>query len=393
MIKCENAIVGGGIAGMSIALALIKNGQNVTLFEANGSAVQASIRNFGLIWPSGQRQGPMRDLAMHSRQLWLDTAPIAGYSIQPWGSMYMAETDAAADVLSWYEDMDKGESKPARLLTVKEATAINPAIKKDRVQQVLFCPSDACVQPVIACRQLEKYLQAHPLVDTKYHTRILYVDGNRLITAKGEYEAERIFVSSGHFFKDWYPDLFTKTKTKVCRLQMMRTVTQPDNWILGSNLCGDLTLLHYPAFVDAPTIEKVRQEAHLNWPLQMQHGIHILIAQHADGRITLGDSHHYDTDVSPFDETVVFQAILDYTQHIAQLPTLQLESTWQGVYSKSGDSLPIVEKIDEYTTFVGALGGAGMTLSMGLGDWVVNQRFAQGLNLSSERFEMSSSQV
>lgn len=386
MQQIETAVIGGGIAGLALSLALVRKGHKVTLFEANGGAYQASVRNFGLIWPSGQKIGPMRQMALHSRELWIKAAREASFSINPNGSLYLAQTDTECDIINWYVQNNQEEDNPARILSPSEAQNLSPAVKPDHLKQALYYPSDACVQPVNACRQIEKYLSQHDMVDIQYFTKVLMVDGNRLITAREVYRADRIFVASGHFFKEWYPQLFETSKSRICKLHMMRTTEQPDGWALGPNLCGGLTLLHYPSFAEAPDIQNLHKEALDKWPDQMKHGIHVLIAQHHDGKITLGDSHHYESDVSPFDEEAVFNAIMEYTGHISQIPNLKLESRWQGVYAKSGDSLPIVERIDDYTTFVGALGGAGMTLSMGLADWVVNDSIPETLDLSGSRF-------
>ena len=50
----EFTIVGGGIVGLSVALGLLKAGQQVTVLDGDDSDLRASQGNFGLIWLQGK---------------------------------------------------------------------------------------------------------------------------------------------------------------------------------------------------------------------------------------------------------------------------------------------------------------------------------------------------
>src|SRR5262249_62310875 len=67
----EVAVVGGGILGLAHAYMAAKHGRSVVVFERGMRAQGASVRNFGMIWPIGQPPGPMHDIALRSRSLWL----------------------------------------------------------------------------------------------------------------------------------------------------------------------------------------------------------------------------------------------------------------------------------------------------------------------------------
>lgn len=89
--------------------------------------------------------------------------------------------------------------------------------------------------------------------------------------------------------------------------------------------------------------------------------------------LRFGDSHEYGLNPEPFDRVELNQYILDYFKHFAQPPSLQIAQTWHGLYAKIPYQTELVVYPEPGVTIVNAPGGAGMTLSFGLAEKVVNQ--------------------
>ena len=363
------AVVGAGIVGLAHALAAARRGQRVIIFERSAQAVGASVRNFGLLWPVGQPAGLRHDRAMRSREIWSEVGAAAGLFLDPSGSLHLAYQAEEWALLQEFAASPLGSSFGRMLLTPKETIARSAAVELTGLRGALWSPTEATVDPREAIAALPAWLHATYGVTLQFGTTLRSVALPQLQTTAGVWQADRVVVCSGQDFETLYPECFQREPITRCKLQMLRTPPQPDQWPLGPALCAGLTLTHYDSFKSCASLAAVVARARTDYPFHMAQGIHVLLSQTAKGELTVGDSHEYGLTLSPFDREDINGAILRYLKTFAQAPDLSIAERWHGIYPKMTDARSeLILKPQPGVMIVNGLGGARMTMSFALAE-------------------------
>lgn len=378
MKRAEVAVVGGGIVGLAIAYACAKRGRTVTLFEKGDFAIGASIRNFGMLWPVGQRMGVAHDRAMLSRQIWLEVIQKAGLWHAPSGSLHLTYSPDEMAVLDEYVQGLGRDNFGRELLTRAQTLDRSHAVKPDGLLGAMWSPTEINVDPREAIRTIPRMLHEQFGVETMFGVNVREVAHPKIFTTAGEWQADEVIICSGADFQSLFPEVFRQSGLTICKLQMMRTAPQAGSWQLGPMLCAGLTLAHYDSFKDCRSLEALRKRFESAMPFFVENGIHVLLSQTALGELTIGDSHHYGSTLQPFDKAEIDDAILEYLYTFAVAPTFQVAEHWNGSYPKLPGFTEFIAKPAEGVTIVNGLGGAGMTLSFGLAEQVVSGSY-QGI--------------
>lgn len=374
MRKTDVAIVGAGIVGLAFALAYSKRGRRVTLFERSDFAVGASIRNFGLLWPIGQRFGRAHDRAMRSREIWLEVIQRAGLWHSPCGSLHLAYADDELEVLAEYAQMAIREEPQRKLISSKQAAQLGP-VREDNLKGALWSPTEINVDPRQAVRRIPAMLREQYDVAFHFGANVTAVSPNRISANDGDWTANEIVICSGADFETLFPREFASCGLIRCKLQMMRTAPQPNNWRLGASPCAGLTLTHYDCFSDCPSLHALKSRFRDQMPFLLEHGIHVLVSQTAFGEITIGDSHEYGQTFEPFDRENINCAILEHLKTFALIPDTAVAERWNGVYAKLPGRTEFVRQMAPGVLIVTGLGGAGMTMSFGLAEEIVSGEY------------------
>jgi FAD dependent oxidoreductase TIGR03364 len=367
-------IVGAGIVGLAHALAAMKRGLKVIVFERNHPVVGASIRNFGMVWPIGQPEGKLLQRALRSREIWLEISAKAGFAIDPCGSLHVAYRSDELTVLKEF-----GERSPQRrvqLLTADEAVQKSPAVVREGLLGALWSPTEAIVDPREAIRKIPHFL-AESGVEFQFGKVVTEIAYPYLVAGGERWTADQIFVCSGTDFETLYPDIYAASGITKVKLQMMRTAPQPDGWRLGVALAAGLTLTHYGAFAICPSLPALKARIATETPHFPEWGIHVMASQNAAGELIIGDSHEYGLSPEPFEQEFLNQYILDYLKCFAAVPSPAIAERWHGIYAKLPGQTEFVAQPEARVTIVNAPAGAGMTLSFGLAEEVFDQMLNQ----------------
>lgn len=365
-------VIGAGIVGLSITRALHQKGYEVKVFERHPKAQGASVRNFGMVWPVGQAQGKTYDRAIRSREIWLEMSQKAGFYAEQTGALHLAYTDLEMQVVEEYVREMKG-LKSAHSLSPSEVAMKSPAAKLQGLKGALWTEEEVIVDPREAIAKLGAYFENQPGIEIFWNTAISRVEGNMVFSGSKRWEADRIFICSGADFEILYPEVFQVAPITKCKLQMARLVQQPLNWRIGPALCSGLSFIHYKGFEVSPSLQKLKETYQEKFPELLKWGIHVMVSQNGLGELTIGDSHEYGLDLSPFDRQDINELIFDFLKTFAQFKDWRIESTWHGIYPKmTNGATEFIHELSEDICIVNGLGGAGMTLSFGLGEEVVN---------------------
>ncbi|QDV27802.1 TIGR03364 family FAD-dependent oxidoreductase [Aureliella helgolandensis] len=363
------AIVGAGIVGLAHAWMAAARGQRVVLLERSPQAVGASIRNFGMVWPIGQPAGELHQLAMRSRELWLQLAAASDVWANPCGSLHLAHRPDELSVLQEYVEHCRGSDISVEMLSPAETLERTPAAKPEGLLGAMWSATELCVNPPAAIRAIPHWLKERYGVELRFETLVNQVAPGVLRSGGGlSWQAERIVICSGSDFQTLLPDAFAGAGLRLCKLHMLRTATQADAWRIGPHLASGLTLRHYSAFAACPSLEELRRRVREETPELDRFGIHVMASQNELGQVVLGDSHEYDAEISPFDRSEIDQLMLRELQRQFALPDWNIESRWHGVYAKHPTQVMLEQEVQEGVHVCVGPGGAGMTMSFGVAD-------------------------
>jgi FAD dependent oxidoreductase TIGR03364 len=214
---------------------------------------------------------------------------------------------------------------------------------------------------------LRQYLRSIG-VELRFGVAVQSVDLPFIETAQGRWQVDTAIVCSGEDFETLYPEVLAASGLTRCKLQMMRTAPQPEEWQLGPALAAGLTLRFYKAFQICSTLGALRDRVAREMPEYDRWAIHVLVSQTADGAITLGDSHEYGVSPDVFDKPEIDELILREADTFLQLPDMRIAQRWNGTYALHPEKPFLEAEPAPGVRIVTAPGGSGMTLSFGLAE-------------------------
>lgn len=366
--KGEVAVVGAGIVGLAHAYLAARSGRTVAVLERSPAALGASIRNFGMVWPIGQPGGRLHQIALRSREIWLEILQEAQLPCLHTGSLHVAYREDEAAVGQEFSEKAPALGYDCAWLTPQEALARSHAVRPEGLLGALWSPTEMTFDPRQVVRSLPRFLSEKYGVQFYFNTAVQKVESSFLYAANQRWEADTIIVAGGDDFQTLFPECFHDSALTRCKLQMMRTVPQPQGWQLGPSLAFGLTFKHYPTFQVCGTLQALKDRITRETPEFDKWGIHVMVSQTARGELTIGDSHEYGLSVNIFDDPAINRLILEYAKQYLRAPTLEIAQQWHGVYAKHPEHPYLRMTPVSGVQVVTVTSGIGMTMSFGLAE-------------------------
>jgi FAD dependent oxidoreductase TIGR03364 len=375
-------VIGAGVLGSFHAYHAAQKGLKVLLLEKDNMPMEATVRNFGQIVPSGMTQGQWQDYGRRSVEIYQTLQQKVNISIRQNGSVYIASDETELTLLHELAEINEKNKYASLLLTKQACMDKYPGLRADYCKGGLFFPEEITAEPHQLIHLLIAYLQDQLKVIYKPNTLVTfcdYVNGKCVVEDNlgNAFTSDKALICNGRDFKNLFTELFYNSDIEVSKLQMMKTVPVSNYSIKGSILTG-LSIRRYESFHECPSYQTLGagniEERFKKW------GIHILFKQAIDGSIIIGDSHEY-ADAGEQDKLgfavnhEINQVILEEAKRIFDLPSWEIASSWNGFYSQGKHHDIFNYEVATNVHIITAIGGKGMTASAGLAEATIQQLF------------------
>ena len=358
-------------------------GLKTILIERNSFPSEASTRNFGMaVQTIVETEGEWPSFALASRKIYQSIQEEYDIGVQCNGSLYIASTEKERAVL---EDFARiySEAYHCMYLDADEALCRYPFIQSSYCSGALHFPDDLTLDPRQMLRQFIPYIVQKELIDYIPQTTIVSVESSdQHCVVKDDmgnvFSADQVFVCSGADYRTLFPEYFRSSGLKICKLQMMQTVTQPQYTLPHAILSG-LSIRRYPAFQSTPSYSSLVKEP-VNESIR-GYGIHLLFKQTSDGSVIIGDSHEYsafqDANVSEeYTNCHINETILEYGRRMISLPSWQIKTMWNGYYLIHPGRDVYSETIDDRIHIVTGIAGKGMSTGPGFSQQNIDSKLS-----------------
>ena len=367
--KYDLAVVGAGIVGLAHAWLAAKSGLSVVVIDRDPRCVGASIRNFGFITVTGQRDGDTWRRARRSRDLWQDIAEQANIPICHQGLTLVAQRPEALAVLEAFKETRMGED--CSLLTQDEVARTCSVVRTESCVGGMYSPHELRVESRDAIPQIASWLAHNHHVDFLFNQEVLDFALPHIQTSAGTLQAERIVLCPGTELNGVAKRYLQAYELSLTQLQMLR-VRPPANFKLDSAVMSDLSFVRYAGYTGLGCHQALLNRLESEAPDSLAAGIHLIVVQSDDGSLVVGDSHHPATLYEPYAIESVDRLILKHLEETLLLTHYDVSHRWTGRYPvgpKDHDALILAPDPD--VRVVSVTSGTGASTAFGLAEEVM----------------------
>ncbi|WP_443218493.1 TIGR03364 family FAD-dependent oxidoreductase [Rathayibacter sp. YIM 133350] len=337
----------------------VQAGLRVVVLERDAVASGASVRNFGHICTSAQA-GRALEFALDAREEWLRIGREAGIVVRASGTVVVARTAAELAVL---EEFAATRDGLAEVLDAP-ATAARSGFSAPGTVGGAFLPLDLRIDAPSVIPALTAHLIARG-VDVRFGENVLEVTSGSVRTTRGKYAGERVVVAVGHDVDRLFPQIAEREAVLRCRLRMLE-VAAPGGLTVTPGIFTGLSLLRYEGFSSTAAATAVRDEIAASAPELLDHTVNLMFTQRPDGRLVIGDSHHYENTLTPFEDDRVDELLLSEFRRLLDVDEFAVLRRWRGVYASSVRGPYLIERPEPGVTVASITSGIGMTTALGL---------------------------
>lgn len=357
-------VVGAGIVGLSHALAAARRGLSVAVIDRDAQANGASVRNFGFVTVTGQREGVTWRRALRSRDIWEEVAASAGIPVIHSDLIVTARRTEAMAVLEQFATGEMGAL--CSLLSAADLDRRLPMAAPGALGG-LYSPHERRVEPRTAIPALAAWLEKAHGVTFLRGVSALGVESGYVDCTAGRIKASAIAVCPGPDLASLFPSQLAARNLTLCKLQMLRLAAP--GWTLPASVMGDLSLVRYEGYADLPAAAALKRRLVAEAGDALDNGIHLIVVQSADGSLVVGDSHHYAATPDPFAPAEVERIILREARSLLTLPeSLPVIERWTGIYPSSPDETAFYEQPAPGVLLSLVSSGTGMSTGFALGE-------------------------
>jgi len=369
--RFDLAVVGAGILGLATALAGARRGLRVIVIDRDARCQGASVRNFGFVTVSGQERYTMWPRARRSRAVWQEVAAAAGIPIVHTGVWLTARLPESVALLEAFLASDMAEG--CRMLSPAEARRRCPWLAAPALLAVLESTTELRVEPYEAIPRIADWLARAHGVSFLRSTAVQGIEAPRVRTSRGTLQAECVVVCPGDDFVALYPDRLQTFALTRCKLQMLR-LADP-GFRIPATLMSDLGLARYHGFSELAGGALLKARLAEERPEQVRYGVHLIVAQSADGSLVVGDSHDYGESPDPFSREQVDALILDEFRAALGIEAPPTIGRWIGTYASSPDRAVLIDAPDAAVRIAIVTSGAGASTGFAIGEELIEGLF------------------
>jgi FAD dependent oxidoreductase TIGR03364 len=369
--RFDLAVIGAGIVGLAHALAAARLGKRVVVIERDAQANGASIRNFGFVTVTGQQAGDTWRRAMRSRDVWLEVAPEAGIGIEQCGLLLLMRRREALAAAEAFIETDMGER--CELMDPAAVRRAWPYLRAPDLLGALSSPHERRVESRDALPRLAAWLAARHGVRFLWRTVAQGLTDNGVATSRGPVDADAVVLCPGDDLVSFYPDRIAAHRVSLCRLSMLR-LADP-GFRLGPCLMSDLGLVRYQGYSELAAAGPLRSRLEREQPEALANGVHLIVAQSADGSLVVGDSHHYADTPWPFAPAEAEALILAEFEAATGLVPPPVIERWTGVYASAPDRNLLIDSPEAQVRLVIVTSGTGASTAFAIAEEVIGDLY------------------